>query len=98
MNIEISGHTDSRGSASYNQTLSENRSKSVVDYLVAIGGFPRERFEFKGYGEQQPLTTDQEIAKMKIKEEREETDDNNDLDANGNFAGDSAGEFSAGSP
>ncbi|MFL2570681.1 MAG: OmpA family protein [Parvicellaceae bacterium] len=77
LNIEISGHTDSRGSASYNQTLSENRSKSVVDYLVAIGGFPRERFEFKGYGEQQPLTTDQEIAKMKIKEEREEAHSQN---------------------
>ena len=30
------------------------------------------------------------------KEEREEIDDNNDLDVNGNFAEDSAGEFSAG--
>ncbi len=72
LRIEISGHTDSRGSSSYNQELSEDRSKAVVDYLVGIGGFPRERFEFKGYGETNPLYSNEDIGKMKIKEDREE--------------------------
>jgi len=35
--IELSAHTDSIGSASYNQLLSENRAKSVVDYLTNMG-------------------------------------------------------------
>ena len=72
LRIEISGHTDSRGSSSYNQELSEDRSKAVVDYLVGIGGFPRERFEFKGYGETNPLYSNEDIGEMKIKEDREE--------------------------
>ena len=72
LRIEISGHTDSRGSSSYNQELSEDRAKAVVDYLVAIGGFPRERFEFKGYGETTPLYSNEDIGEMKIKEDREE--------------------------
>ncbi len=72
LRIEISGHTDSRGKTSYNQELSEDRSKAVVDYLVAIGGFPRERFEFKGYGESKPLYSNEDIADMKVKEDREE--------------------------
>ena len=72
LRIEISGHTDSRGSDIYNQSLSEDRSKAVVDYLVAIGGFPRDRFEFKGYGEDKPLYSNEDIKKLKIKEDIEE--------------------------
>jgi outer membrane protein OmpA-like peptidoglycan-associated protein len=72
LRIEISGHTDSRGSDTYNQSLSEDRSKAVVDYLVAIGGFPRDRFEFKGYGEDKPLYSNEDIKKLKIKEDIEE--------------------------
>jgi outer membrane protein OmpA-like peptidoglycan-associated protein len=56
MRIEISGHTDNRGSAELNQKLSENRAKAVVDYLVAKGINPS-RLEYKGYGKDQPIAT-----------------------------------------
>lgn len=69
--IEISGHTDTQGSAAYNQQLSEDRAKAVVDYLVAYG-IERTRFEFKGYGETQPMISDAEIAKMKSKSQKDE--------------------------
>lgn len=69
--IEISGHTDTQGSAAYNQQLSEDRAKAVVDYLVAYG-IERERFEYKGYGETKPMISDAEIAKMKSKSQRDE--------------------------
>lgn len=54
--IEISGHTDNKGSASYNQGLSERRAKAVVDYLVAKG-IPLERLTYAGYGLTQPIAT-----------------------------------------
>lgn len=54
MRIEISGHTDNKGSATYNQTLSENRAKAVVDYLISKG-IVASRLEYKGYGLQQPI-------------------------------------------
>lgn len=56
LKIEISGHTDNIGSASYNQKLSENRAKSVVDYLVEKG-IDGSRMEFKGYGFEQPIAS-----------------------------------------
>lgn len=55
MEIEIGGHTDSRGSDSDNQKLSENRTKSVYEYLVAQG-VDAARMKYKGYGEKQPKT------------------------------------------
>lgn len=69
--IEISGHTDTQGSAAYNQQLSEDRAKAVVDYLVAYG-IERERFEYKGYGETMPQISDAEIAKMKSSTQKKE--------------------------
>jgi len=50
LTIEIGGHTDNVGSPEYNQTLSENRAKSVFDYLLNNGINP-ERLSYKGYGE-----------------------------------------------
>lgn len=64
LKIEISGHTDSRGSAAYNKELSKNRAKAVVDYLVEKG-ISKDRLEFAGYGEEQPINTDAEISKLK---------------------------------
>lgn len=58
MKIEISGHTDNKGSDSYNQKLSENRAKSVVDYLVEKG-VKKERLKFKGYGETEPMSSNE---------------------------------------
>ncbi|HEX2396133.1 MAG TPA: OmpA family protein [Bacteroidales bacterium] len=59
--IEIAGHTDSEGSDSYNQKLSEGRAAAVVNYLASQGIDP-ERMIAVGYGETRPIdtnTTDQ---------------------------------------
>ncbi len=50
--IELGSHTDSRGSASYNQKLSQERAQSVVDYL-ASKGISSSRLMAIGYGEKQ---------------------------------------------
>jgi outer membrane protein OmpA-like peptidoglycan-associated protein/tetratricopeptide (TPR) repeat protein len=50
--IEIGSHTDSRGTAEANMLLSQNRSESVVAYLVGKG-IARNRLVPKGYGETQ---------------------------------------------
>lgn len=52
--VEIGGHTDSRGSDSYNQRLSEERAHSVMAYL-AEQGIDAARLTAKGYGETQPV-------------------------------------------
>jgi outer membrane protein OmpA-like peptidoglycan-associated protein len=54
--IEIGGHTDSEGSVTYNQKLSEGRARSVVEYLRSKGVRP-ERMQAKGYGELKPIDT-----------------------------------------
>jgi peptidoglycan-associated lipoprotein len=55
--IELSSHTDYRGSDAANQKLSEARAKSCVDYLVSKG-IPAARMSAKGYGEKRPLEVD----------------------------------------
>ncbi len=52
--VQISAHTDTRGSAAYNLKLSAERAVSVVDYLVSKG-VSRNRLIAKGYGESRPL-------------------------------------------
>ncbi|MDB5143964.1 MAG: OmpA family protein [Mucilaginibacter sp.] len=54
--IEVSGHTDNVGSDQLNQTLSENRAKSVYQYLVTNNINPN-RLVYKGYGETQPVAS-----------------------------------------
>ena len=56
MRIEVRGHTDGHGSVDYNQRLSENRAKAVVDYLVSKGVDPK-RLQYKGFGKTQPVDT-----------------------------------------
>ena len=51
--IELSAHTDRKGSDEYNQKLSLRRAQSVVDYLIA-GGIAPDRLVAAGYGETQP--------------------------------------------
>ena len=51
--VEVGGHTDSKGSAVYNKTLSEKRAKNAHNYLVNQGVNPSQLKE-KGYGEEQP--------------------------------------------
>lgn len=50
LKIELSAHTDSRGSAGYNQRLSQARAQSCVDYLMSKGVTSR-NIKAKGYGE-----------------------------------------------
>lgn len=52
--VEAASHTDSRGSAAYNQKLSERRSQASVDYIVSKG-IDESRIKSKGYGESQLL-------------------------------------------
>ncbi|MFZ4400791.1 MAG: OmpA family protein [Bacteroidales bacterium] len=54
MKIEISGHTDHVGTEKYNLSLSENRAKSVYNYLIA-NGILNTRLTFKGYGWTNPI-------------------------------------------
>ena len=52
--IELSSHTDSRGKDAYNQTLSQKRAQSAVDYIISKG-VDKSRITAKGYGETQPV-------------------------------------------
>lgn len=58
MKVEIGGHTDSQGSDAFNMKLSERRAQAVKDYLVARGIDPS-RLQSKGYGESQPVETNE---------------------------------------
>lgn len=63
--VEISGHTDNTGSASYNLQLSEKRAQSVYNHLVA-NGINAGRLIPKGYGSQQPIdSNDSEEGRQK---------------------------------
>jgi outer membrane protein OmpA-like peptidoglycan-associated protein len=50
LKIELSSHTDSRGTHRYNEALSQRRAQAAVDYLVTRG-IARDRMQAKGYGE-----------------------------------------------
>jgi len=52
--IEMSAHTDSRGSDDYNYRLSDNRARSVMEYILSKGIAPN-RIQSKGYGETKPV-------------------------------------------
>lgn len=52
--VRVEGHTDNRGVKAANQTLSEDRARSVMDYLIAQG-LPKERLESVGYGDSKPI-------------------------------------------
>ena len=53
--IELSAHTDYRGSAEYNKRLSQRRAESVVNYLTEHG-IEKERLSPVGYGKEKPKT------------------------------------------
>jgi OmpA-OmpF porin, OOP family len=52
--IEMSAHTDSRGSDEYNFKLSDNRARSVMEYIISKGISPS-RIVSQGYGETKPV-------------------------------------------
>lgn len=56
VSIEISGHTDNVGNDNDNQTLSENRAQAIYNFLIE-NGIEADRLSYKGYGETQPIDT-----------------------------------------
>ncbi len=54
ISIELSAHTDSVDTESYNQRLSQRRAESAVDYIITAG-INRSRITAKGYGESHPI-------------------------------------------
>ncbi|MGD9365251.1 MAG: OmpA family protein [Desulfobacteraceae bacterium] len=54
--VDVIGHTDSVGSEAYNQRLSENRARSVAEYLSGQGVMPA-RLLIAGMGEAQPIAS-----------------------------------------
>ena len=59
--IELSAHTDSRGSEQYNARLSQQRAESVVHYLIEHG-IAADRLTPKGYGEDMPKHIKRKVA------------------------------------
>ena len=59
--IELSAHTDFRGSDAYNKTLSQKRAESVVAYLIGHG-IAADRLTPVGYGEGRPKTIRRKVA------------------------------------
>jgi outer membrane protein OmpA-like peptidoglycan-associated protein len=55
-NILLEGHTDSVGTDEYNLQLSRDRAQAVGDYLESLG-VASSRFTMKGYGESQPIAS-----------------------------------------
>jgi outer membrane protein OmpA-like peptidoglycan-associated protein len=54
--IHITGHTDSSGALKHNMTLSENRAKAVVEWLVKEG-IDKSRLSYEGKGPNEPVDT-----------------------------------------
>lgn len=61
--IEMAAHTDRIGTDEYNNSLSERRAQSVVDYLIK-NGIEKERLRPKGYGKTRPKTVTKRIARL----------------------------------
>jgi outer membrane protein OmpA-like peptidoglycan-associated protein len=59
--IELSAHTDYKGSDQYNERLSQQRAESVVRYLIEHG-IAAERLTPKGYGEGKPKVIKRRVA------------------------------------
>lgn len=63
--LQINGHTDNKGNAPFNKTLSQNRSKAVKKYLVSHG-IDASRMKTAGYGGERPIATnDTEEGRLK---------------------------------
>ncbi|HCF24254.1 MULTISPECIES: OmpA family protein [unclassified Novosphingobium] len=54
--VDVYGHTDSTGSDAFNQTLSENRARTVMNYLISKG-VPAARLRSQGFGETMPVAS-----------------------------------------
>jgi outer membrane protein OmpA-like peptidoglycan-associated protein len=54
ISVQVSGHTDSTGDKKKNLLLSDNRAKSVYDYLI-LKGIEAGRLSYKGFGDSKPV-------------------------------------------
>lgn len=70
MKIELSGHTDSKGSDNYNQKLSYTRVKAVYEHLISQG-ISSKRLQYRSYGASQPIA-DNETDEGRAKNRRVE--------------------------
>jgi len=68
--VEVAGHTDSTGSADFNQRLSEQRAASVRSYLIRQGVQPA-RISAVGFGESMPIASN-DISQGRAKNRRVE--------------------------
>ncbi|WP_426508693.1 OmpA family protein [Dactylosporangium sp. McL0621] len=59
--VSIEGHTDLTGTVEHNQTLSENRARTVLDTLVSLG-IAADRLTSKGFGESRPKVQGSDAA------------------------------------
>jgi len=57
--VQLDGHTDSIGSDDYNQRLSERRAQIVYDYLTSRGVSASQIIGVRGFGESQPIDTNE---------------------------------------
>jgi outer membrane protein OmpA-like peptidoglycan-associated protein len=63
LRFEVNGHCDDRGTDEFNQRLSEDRARSVVDYLVGkFPGVSRNQFTARGLGKTKPVELGQDEA------------------------------------
>ena len=69
MEIKVEAHTDKRGSASYNQQLSERRAKSTVDY-IASQGIDKSRLTWEAFGESKPKVDCDNCTEEEFQENR----------------------------
>ncbi|MGD1947766.1 MAG: OmpA family protein [Croceivirga sp.] len=58
--IEIHGHTDDFGKPGYNRTLSEQRAKTIADYLRE-NGIQDKRISWYGHGSSKPIASNSSI-------------------------------------
>lgn len=70
LKIELSAHTDARGSKTYNQDLSQRRAQSCVDYLI-MKGVSKNAISAKGYGESRLVNRCKDGVKCSEEEHQE---------------------------
>ncbi len=68
--VVIEGHTDTRGSNAMNKTLSQKRADSVAKVLVSKFGIDAARVKAVGFGEEQPLITNDKSPQDQAKNRR----------------------------
>jgi outer membrane protein OmpA-like peptidoglycan-associated protein len=61
LQVEVAGHTDSKGPDDYNLFLSQARAQAVLNYL-AEKGIDKNQLIAKGYGETKPVDTNKTLA------------------------------------